>query len=110
MTLNPPDGISMTDSSKDRPRSALAGNRLPQPHRFHLTDGRVMTGYLFRSPGSRLADHLGGIKGYISVVDAVVGPHEEPMKYVALNSSHVVFIEEIPAPEEEPTGTGPEPV
>ena len=101
----------MTEPPKGRARSALAGNRVPQRHRFHLTDGRIMTGFLYRSPASRLADHLGGLKGYISVVDAVVGPHENPMEFVALNSDHVVFIEEVTGDEEEGAGParGPDP-
>lgn len=95
--------------------SALAGNRVPRRHRFYLSDGRILSGDLYRSPNSRLADHVAGLKGYISVVDAVVEDHGKPspqasevasrpdgertMEFIALNSEHVLFIEELEGEE-----------
>lgn len=84
--------------------AALAGNRVPRRHRFYLADGRVMSGDLYRSPNSRLADQLAGLKGYISVVDATIegdgGDAGPTMEFIALNSEHVLFIEELEGDEE----------
>jgi hypothetical protein len=76
---------------------AMVGNRRPQPHRFHLTSGRVLEGNLHRAPGTRLADHLSTLKGYISVTDALCAASGERFPYVVLNADHLVFIEELPA-------------
>jgi hypothetical protein len=78
---------------------SLVGNKRPQPHRFHLANGRVVDGDLHRSPGSRLADHLSTLKGFISVTAARCGETGTHFGYVVLNQDHVVFIEEL-APEE----------
>lgn len=116
--------------------AALAGNRVPRRHRFFLSDGRILTGDLYRSPNSRLADHVAALKGYISVVNAVMetdessgtgrpgtsgstvrsgesdggsgvgrarqpdisggaGPGGTTMEFIALNSAHVLLIEEL---------------
>ncbi|TVP60128.1 MAG: hypothetical protein EA351_00905 [Gemmatimonadales bacterium] len=77
--------------------AALAGNRVPRRHRFYLSDGRILTGDLYRSPNSRLADHVASLKGYIAVVDAKVeiGEPGQSMDFIALNSAHVLFIEEL---------------
>lgn len=86
--------------------SPLAGNRIPRRHRFYLSDGRVMIGDLYRSPNSRLADHVASLKGYISVVDATIehnpnavdaGDSNLTMGFIALNCEHIMFIEELEA-------------
>jgi hypothetical protein len=77
---------------------ALVGNRRPQPHRFHLTGGRVLEGNLHRSPQTRLADHLSTLKGFISVTDAACVETGERYPYLVVNQDHVVFIEEICEP------------
>lgn len=74
---------------------AMVGNKRPQPHRFHLAGGRVIEGDLHRSPGSRLADHLGTLKGFISVTRARCAQSGSDLGYVVLNQDHVVFIEEL---------------
>ncbi|HET7233357.1 MAG TPA: hypothetical protein VFJ16_25320 [Longimicrobium sp.] len=76
---------------------AMVGNKRPQPHRFHLTSGRVLEGNLHRAPNARLADHLTTLKGYISVTDALCTQSGERFPYIVLNADHVVFIEELPA-------------
>ena len=76
---------------------AMVGNKRPQPHRFHLTGGRVLEGNLHRAPNARLADHLTTLKGYISVTDALCPQSGERFPYIVLNADHVVFIEELPA-------------
>jgi len=75
---------------------ALVGNKRPQPHRLHLTGGRVLEGNLHRGPSTRLADHLGTLKGYISVTDALDPRSGERFPYVVVNADHLVFIEELP--------------
>jgi hypothetical protein len=77
--------------------SALVGNKRPQPHRFHLANGRVVQGDLHRSPGSRLADHLSTLKGFISVTAARCVETGTDYGYLVLNQDHVMFIEELPA-------------
>jgi|HigsolmetaAR201D_1030396.scaffolds.fasta_scaffold146344_1 hypothetical protein len=76
--------------------AALKGNKKPYPHRFHLVDGRVIDGHLFREPNSRLADDLYGMKGgFISVLGARCTTTGREMPYVALNVDHIVSIEEL---------------
>ena len=75
--------------------SALVGNKRPRPHRFHLTGGRVVEGDLHRSPGSRLADHLSTLKGFISVTAARCPQTGTVFGYLVLNQDHVIFIEEM---------------
>lgn len=79
----------------------LVGNKRPQPHRIHLSTGRVLEGNLYRSPGTRLADHLGTLKGFLSVTDAVCRESGERFHHAVLNLDHVLFIEEVVA---EPAG------
>lgn len=73
----------------------LVGNKRPQPHRFHLTGGRRVEGDLHRSPGSRLADHLSTLKGFISVTAARCAETGTQYGYLVLNQDHVMFIEEV---------------
>ncbi|HEX2204820.1 MAG TPA: hypothetical protein VHG91_16040 [Longimicrobium sp.] len=82
---------------------ALVGNKRPQPHRFHLSTGRVLEGNLYRAPSARLADHLSTLKGFISVTDALCAASGERFPYIVLNQDHVLFIEELP-PEPKPAG------
>ncbi len=81
---------------------AMVGNRRPQPHRFHLSNGRVLEGNLHRAPSTRLADHLSTLKGYISVTDALCPASGERFPYVVVNADHLLFIEELPADGEGP--------
>jgi hypothetical protein len=74
---------------------SLVGNKRPQPHRFHLTSGRVVEGDMHRSPGSRLADHLSTLKGFISVTGARCAETGTMYGYLVLNQNHVMFIEEL---------------
>ena len=74
---------------------ALVGNKRPYPHRFHLTGGRVVQGDMHRSPGSRLADHLSTLKGFISVTAARCAETGADYGYLVLNQDHVMFIEEL---------------
>ena len=76
---------------------SLVGNKRAQAHRFHLTGGRVVEGDLHRSPGSRLADHLSTLKGFISVTAARCAETGTDYGYLVLNQDHVMFIEELPA-------------
>lgn len=74
----------------------MVGKKRPQPHRFHLATGRVLEGNLHRAPNTRLADHLGTLKGYISVTDALDPQSGERFPYIVVNAEHLVFIEELP--------------
>ncbi|HEX6629938.1 MAG TPA: hypothetical protein VF048_02555 [Gemmatimonadaceae bacterium] len=74
----------------------MVGNKRPQPHRLHLTTGRVLEGSLHRAPSTRLADHLGTLKGYISVTDVLDPQSGERFPYLVVNADHLVFIEELP--------------
>jgi hypothetical protein len=76
---------------------SLVGNKRPQPHRFHLTSGRVLEGDLHRAPNARLADHLSTLKGFISVTNAHCVATGERYPYIVLNQDHILFIEELPA-------------
>jgi hypothetical protein len=79
---------------------SLVGNKRPQPHRFHLTTGRVLDGNIHRAPNTRLADHLATVKGFISITDAQCAETGERFPYLVVNQDHVLFIEEIvSAPE-----------
>lgn len=79
---------------------SLVGNKRPQSHRFHLSGGRVLEGDLHRSPGSRLADHLSTLKGYISVTNARCLQSGHTFGYIVVNQDAVLFIEELAAPVE----------
>ena len=76
---------------------SMVGNKRPQPHRFHMSSGRMVEGDLHRAPGSRLADHLSTLKGFISITNARCAETGTPFGYLVLNQDHVVFIEELPA-------------
>ena len=79
---------------------SMVGNKRPQPHRFHLTTGRVLEGNLHRAPNARLADHLATVKGFISLTDAFCVATGEQFPYLVVNQDHVLFVEEIvSAPE-----------
>ncbi|HEX2187803.1 MAG TPA: hypothetical protein VHG51_02835 [Longimicrobiaceae bacterium] len=77
---------------------SLVGNKVPLPHRFHLTDGRTIDGQLHKSPNARLADHLSTLKGFISVTDARCEASGRHFPYLLLNQDHVLFVEEVVAP------------
>jgi hypothetical protein len=85
--------------------SALVGNKRAQGHRFHLTGGQVLEGNLHRSPGSRLADHLSTLKGFISVTSARCLQSGHVFGYIVLNQDALLFIEELDAPVESPRAT-----
>lgn|GEM_PF-2001603 len=79
---------------------SLVGNKRPQPHRFHLTTGRVLEGNLHRAPNARLADHLATVKGFISLTDAYCIQTGDQFPYLVINQDHVLFVEEIVAAPE----------
>ena len=94
--------VSPAPAARPAPPSSpsLVGNKRPQPHRFHLTGGRVLEGNLHRAPNARLADHLATLKGFISVTDVQCVATGERFPYVVLNQDHILFVEELsPAPE-----------
>lgn len=74
---------------------SLAGNKVPVPHRFHLSDGRVIQGDLHRSPHSRLADHLATLKGFLCVTKGVCDRTGETFPFVVINQDHLLFVEEL---------------
>jgi len=77
---------------------SLVGNKVPLPHRFHMTDGRTLVGDLHKAPTARLADHLSTLKGFISVTGACCERTGTHFPYIILNQDHVLFIEELGAP------------
>lgn len=81
---------------------SMVGNKRAQGHRFHLSGGRVLEGDLHRSPGSRLADHLSTLKGFISVTNARCLQSGHTFGYIVLNQDSVLFIEELATPVETP--------
>jgi len=82
---------------------SMVGNRRPQPHRIHLSTGRVLEGNLHRAPGTRLADHLSTLKGFLSVTGAACPATGERFDHAVLNVDHILFIEEM-VPNVEPAG------
>jgi hypothetical protein len=52
---------------------------------------------MHRAPGSRLADHLSTLKGFISITNARCAETGAAYGYLVLNQDHVMFIEELPA-------------
>jgi hypothetical protein len=78
--------------------ASLVGNKVPLPHRFHMTDGRTIAGDLHKAPNARLADHLSTLKGFVSVTNACCEGTGTHFPYIVINQDHVLFIEEIPAP------------
>lgn len=78
----------------------LVGAKIPLPHRFHLTDGRVVTGDLHKAPNARLADHLSTLKGYISLTNASCETTGQSFAYILVNQDHVLFIEELHPPQQ----------
>lgn len=77
---------------------SLVGSKVPLPHRFHMTDGRTISGDIHKAPNARLADHLSTLKGFISVTNACCEGSGSHFPYIVLNQDHVLFIEELPAP------------
>jgi hypothetical protein len=91
-------------TSVPRPRvvpgtPSMVGNKVPLPHRFHLTDGRVIGGHLHKSPNTRLTDHLSTLKGFVCVTDARCEKTGASFPFLALNQDHILFIEELDSPE-----------
>lgn len=78
---------------------SMVGSKVPLPHRFHLTDGRTVVGDLYKAPTVRLADHLSTLKGFISLTGACCEASGKQFAYILLNQDHVLFVEELPAPE-----------
>jgi hypothetical protein len=75
--------------------SDLRGDQQPIRHRVSLSDGRVISGMIFRSPRTRLIDHLHELagSGYLGVAEA---EDERGRKYafLAINLAHIVSVEE----------------
>lgn len=85
-------------SPRPLPRAPqLAGDKVEMPHRVHLTDGRILEGGLYRSPATRLLDHLRLLTDYVALVDAST-PDGEHFPFVAVNLQHVILIEEVDLP------------
>lgn len=80
---------------------SLVGAKIPIPHRFHLTDGRVISGDLHKAPNTRLADHLSTLKGYISLTHASCEASGQVFPYILVNQDHVLFIEELHPPQQQ---------
>lgn len=74
---------------------SLVGNKVPLPHRLHMTDGRTLVGDLHKAPSTRLADHLSTLKGFISVTGACCERSGTHFPYIVVNQEHVLFIEEL---------------
>jgi hypothetical protein len=74
---------------------ALVGNKVPLPHRFHLTDGRTLCGDLHKARNARLADHLSTVKGFISVTSACCEATGRTFAHLVLNQDHILFVEEV---------------
>ena len=83
------------------------GAKKPLPHRFHLSNGRVLEGAMHRAPNARLADHLSTLKGYVSITDVRCVATGDRFAYVAVNQDHILFIEELPAATEPAGATLP---
>jgi hypothetical protein len=77
---------------------SMVGNRVPLPHRFHMSDGRTIVGDLHKAPSARLADHLSTLKGYVSVTNACCEGSGTHFPYIAVNQANILFIEELAAP------------
>lgn len=87
--------------------SSLVGNKVPLPHRFHMTDGRTLVGDLHKAPNARLADHLSTLKGFVSVTGACCEGTGTHYSYIVINQDHVLFIEELPVPDAQVRVTTP---
>src|SRR5687768_10851594 len=74
---------------------SLVGNKVPVPHRLHLTDGRTIAGDLHKALNARLADHLSTLKGFISVTNACCESSGKTFSHIVINQDHVLFLEEI---------------
>lgn len=86
-------------AAKYAPRSqSLVGNKTPFRHKFHLSDGRVLDGELYKAPNARLADHLSTLKSYVSATNVCCEATGRTFEYLAINQDHIVFIEEIDSP------------
>ena len=91
----------MTDltAAAQRPAAAttaLRGNKVPRPHRLHLSGGRVIQGEIHRAPNVRLADHLAALKGFISLTEARCETTGTVFAHILVNVENVLFIEEVP--------------
>lgn len=76
--------------------AALKGSKVPYPHRFFLSDGRVLEARMFREPHSRLEDDLYGTKGdFVSLTDVRCTTTGGVAPYMAVNQQHIVSIEEM---------------
>ena len=75
----------------------LRGNKIPQMHRLFLVDGRVLRGEIYRSPNTRLADHLASLRGAITVTNVMDERTGERYGYVVVIAENVLFIQEIMA-------------
>ncbi|HEX2093045.1 MAG TPA: hypothetical protein VHG28_11610 [Longimicrobiaceae bacterium] len=78
---------------------SMVGNKVPLPHRFHLTDGRIIGGHLHKAPNTRLTDHLSMLKGFICVTNARCERTGATFPFLALNQDHVLFVEELASGE-----------
>jgi hypothetical protein len=87
--------------------ASLVGNKVPLPHRFHMTDGRTLVGDLHKAPNARLADHLSTLKGFVSVTSACCEGTGTHFSYIVINQDHVLFIEELPVPDAQVRVTTP---
>jgi hypothetical protein len=78
--------------------TTLRGNNVPCVHRLYLLGGRVLQGDIYRSPNVRLADHLAGLKGFVSLTDAQCQATGSVYAHVVVNMENVLFIEEVATP------------
>ena len=74
---------------------SMVGGKMPAAHRFHLSNGMVLRGEIYRQPKGRLSDHLSTLKGFISVLDAESEATGERYPFLTINVDHVVVIEEL---------------
>jgi len=75
----------------------MRGNKTAQMHRLFLVDGRVLRGEVYRSPNTRLADHIASLRGVISVTNVMDERTGERYGYVVVFAENVLFIQEIMA-------------
>lgn len=85
-----------TDTPGVRPGSAaLAGRRTAQPHRVVLSNGKTLSGSLYRDANIRLSDHIAGLKGFLAMTDAVEATSGEMHPFIVINIDHIVSVEEV---------------
>ena len=75
----------------------LRGNKIPQMHRLFMADGRVLRGEIYRSPNTRLADHIATLRGVVSVTNVMDERTGERYGYIVVFTENVLFIQEIMA-------------